>query len=241
MASVTDFSQGVDQYIKNAPTNLKNFQTGQQSQESDYLNRFRDVIAGQPTTSALASRIGDELGLPALRGAAQGLNQSLLDLPSVYSKATRGFDVNSNQLSRIIAQKQSEIAPYATAATTAQQNAEQQLATRLGYEQTDQAKQLMPYQTEQQMLSERLARESTGYTTMMQQEFEGYLEKMRQGVTLSEGEKNRANQLAVAEKAYQQAIKVAEINNANKAQYEAFPTGSSALYNVQTGQLKGWV
>src|SRR3990167_1878680 len=84
------------------------FLGGQQAQSQDYLGRLGGYVSGQPTSSALAERIGGELGLPTLRSNVQGLENTLFNLPSTYGSATRGFDVNANQLSRIIGTKQAE-------------------------------------------------------------------------------------------------------------------------------------
>ncbi len=138
---------------------------------------------------------------------------------------------------RTIGQKQSEIAP---AAELAQQNlgsAEGQLSTRLGYGQADQAKQLLPYQSEQGLLSERMARETTGYTSVMQGELDAIISKMNAGITISEGEKNRAATLAAAEKAYQGEVAKANAT-AKEAKYTTVGLGDR-LFNNQSGQFVG--
>jgi len=60
----------------------------QRGETADYLSRFGSFLASQPTTSAMAERIGGELGLPTLRANSQSLQNTLFNLPSVYSKAT---------------------------------------------------------------------------------------------------------------------------------------------------------
>jgi len=179
------------------------FLTGQKGEQGDYLTRFTNAVKAQPTMSAMASRIGGELGLPQLQGNATMLRNTLTNLPSTYSGATRGFDVNANQLNRIIGQKSSELAPAVDTAERSLSDAQNTLSTRLGYEQADQQKELLPYQTEQSLLSERQARESTMFSQENQSELDGLIAKINAGITLSEGEKNRANQLAVAEQSFE--------------------------------------
>jgi len=171
----------------------------QRNEQNDYLNRFKGAISSLPTTSAIAGRIGEEIGLPKLQANAQSLNNTLYNLPTTYSKATTGFGVNANQLQRLIGQKQSELAPSAQLAAQNALNAQSTLNTRLGYEQQDQNRSLLPYQQEQALMSERFARESTGYSNAMQSELDSIIAKMNAGVQISEGEKNRAQQLAIAE------------------------------------------
>src|SRR3990167_2816476 len=101
----------------NAPANAvsrqrianREFLAGQNQVTSDFLNKFGNVITGQGTTAQAAQGIGEELGLPALRQNAFNMQQQVLDIPEVYKAGTRGFDVNSNQLARIVNQKTSEL------------------------------------------------------------------------------------------------------------------------------------
>lgn len=240
MADTIDLNAPVAQAQANT-ANLKNIFAGQQADTSGFLNRFTGAINSQPTSQALAERIGNELNLPQLQANSQSLNNTLFQLPSTYSAATRGFDVNSNQLSRIIGQKQSELAPAAALAQSNAQNAENTLDKRLGYAQADQNRALLPYQSEQSLLSDRFAREATGYTQAMGNELDAIIQKMNAGVTLSEGEKNRAQQLAIAEKGYQNQldqIKEQSKNTSTKNPDRYITLGDGvSLYDTQTGRI----
>jgi hypothetical protein len=216
-------------------TDLQNLFTNQAGQQSDFLNRYTSAIKGQEGSSAMATRIGNELGVPQLQANAQSLNQTLFNLPSTYSAATTGRDVNANQLSRIVGTKQVELSPAAALATQNAQQAQSNLNTRMGYEQADQSKALLPYQTEQQLLTDRLTRESTGYSAANQSILDSIIAKMNAGVTLSEGEKTRAQQLAVQEMQYKQAMDVANVNQTASDPYKSLSEGQT-LYNTATGQ-----
>lgn len=193
------------------------FMQGQTDQTSDFLNRYKQAIGGQETTSAMAGRLGSELGLPALNKNAFMLNQAVTNLPQTNIDASRGFDVNQNQLDRMTNHGLQKLSPLAQNATAQAQNAQSSLNTQMGYEQADQAKALTPFNTEQSMLSDRMARETTLYSQQNQQELDGLIAKMNAGVTLSEGEKNRANQLAVAEQQY----------SAEKAHYDSISSANN--------------
>ena len=188
-------------------TNLLNSQS---TADSDYLKKYTDFLNSQEGASAMAGRIGGELGIPTLQANATMLRNTLTNLPSTYSKAMTGYDVNANQLSRVIGQKSSELSPMVTTAENSLQNAQSNLNTQMGYEQTDQAKQLLPYQTEKDLLTDRQARETTLYSQDNQNELNGLISKLNMGITLSEGEKNRANALAVQEASYQNQLKLAQ-------------------------------
>ena len=208
------------------------FLRGQQETTADYLKRYTDFINSQEGASAMAGRIGTELGIPTLQANATMLRNTLTNLPSTYSKATTGYDVNQNQLSRIIGQKAGELSPMVQTAETSLAGAQGNLATRMGYEQADQAKALLPYQTEQDLLTDRLAREATLYSQENQNELNALIAKIDAGITLSEGEKNRAQELAIAEKNYQ-----AERDRLNAQQPISTDTGDW-MWDSETGK---WV
>jgi hypothetical protein len=218
--------------------NTSAFNEGQSALSADYLKRFSDFINGQEGASAMAGRIGTELGIPTLRANAGMLRDTLTNLPTTYSKAMTGRDVNANQLSRIIGQKSSELAPIVETTERALSSAQNDLNTRMGYEQFDQNKALIPYQTEKDLLAERQARETTLFSKDNENELTALIQKLNAGVTLSEGEKKRANDLAIAEKGYQSALEVAKIN-ANRVM--ALSNGQG-IYNPATNSYKqfGW-
>ena len=184
---------------------FNSFYAGQEGDINSYLSKLYNFSESQPTTQALSDRIAGQLNLPALRASAGQLNQTLYQLPSTYSSATTGHNVNANQLARIIGQKQSELAPAAALATQNVQSAEKTLDTRLGYEAQDYKNKLDTYKTEGSLMNDRLARESTGFGQLQERELNALIAKFQSGVTLTEGERNRANALAIAEKQYQAA------------------------------------
>jgi hypothetical protein len=224
-------------------TNTQGFLAGQNNQQQDFLNRFNSTIGGQETTQAMAGRLGKELNLPTLNKNAFSLQQQLYDLPGVENKALTGFDVNNNQRQQVINQKTSEIAPAAQRAQDQANFAQGQVTQQMGYAQRDQDRQLIPLQTEQQMLGDRLAREATMYSQENQSELDGLIAKVNAGVTLSEGEKNRANELAVAEQSYQNQMKLQQQQQGFSASQQKPGTeiidvgGHKKLINTQTGQV----
>ena len=179
------------------------FLAGQNQTTADYLKRYTDFINSQEGATAMAGRIGGELGIPTLQANATMLRNTLTNLPSTYSKATTGYDVNQNQLSRIIGQKSGELYPMVQTAETSLAGAQGNLATRMGYGMADLARMEKPYTTEKEMLNDRLARETTLFSADNGRELDALIAKINAGVTLSEGEKSRANQLAISEKNYQ--------------------------------------
>lgn len=206
MSLIPDLEGKVAQQ-KSARTALN---TAQNAQEQDYLNRYSGAIGGQESMEALSKRLGDELGLPTLQQNALKLRETIRNLPTTYGKATRGFDVNQNQLDRIVGKETARLSPAMATAEEALASATGTLDKRIGFAQTDQAKALLPYQTESTLLQNRLAREATGFSEDNGRELDALISKMNAGITLSEGEKNRANALAVAEMNFNNQLKLQE-------------------------------
>lgn len=184
---------------------FKNFYNGQNTDINTYLSKLYNFSNSQPTTQGLSDRIAGQLNLPALRASAGQLNQTLYQLPATYSAATTGHNVNANQLAQIVGTKQAQLAPAAALATQNVQAAEGQLTQRLGYENQDYQNRLDSYKTEGSLMNDKLARESTGFGQLQQNELDALVAKVQAGVTLTQGERDRANALAIAEKQYQAA------------------------------------
>lgn len=216
----------------------------QEAKQADFLGRFRTAVAGQETLPDMAGRIGGELGLPGLRDTSQGLIKTLSTIPQTQTNATRGFNVNSNQLARIIGSKQAEIAPAAQQAVTQQQSAESNLATQLGYGVAQQQKELMPFSTEQNMLSEQLAREYSGFTQDKQSQLEVALQQMANGQALTMAQLQHANNLALQAAQYDktkdqvgQLISVAPGNSLYNPSGQLVATAPKPLASVASS---GW-
>ena len=205
MALNTDinaYSKDLNPFLSNYTANREKFYGGQYGKMNDFLGRYRGAIAGQEALPAMAERLGKELNLPQLRNTAFQTGRTMAEIPATYTAATRGYDVNANQLGRIVGTKQAAYAPINQQAQDNLQFAEKQLPERIAYTQAEQAKQLLPYQTEQQMLSDYLAREASGFTTEMETKLNGYIEKMKGGIQLSVTEAQEANKLAIAKLDY---------------------------------------
>ncbi|MCR4330738.1 MAG: hypothetical protein NUV49_02565 [Patescibacteria group bacterium] len=207
-----EFYKEVDSYVGGIPQRRTDFNAGMKTEETGYLDRYRGAIAGQENLPHMYERIGRELGLPQLQQNAGMLRNTLTQIPYTYGEATKGYDVNANQLARIVDTRSSAMTPLVASAEGAVAGAQDQLATRVGFEQTAQQKELLPYEKEQAFMADRFAREASGYSEDMQMTLNSLLAKASAGIELTMQEKELANRLAVAEKQYQAAIQVARIN-----------------------------
>jgi len=235
MADPASFIPDVEAISAKQKAERAQFNLGQQGQEQDYLKRYTGAIQGQEGMSALAERLGGELGLPQLRKGATTLQTTLENIPYTYGQATRGFDVTQNQLDRIIGQKTSELAPVYNKVYNALQSGEQQLGQRVGYAQTEQEKLLRPYTTEQSMLSDRMVRETTGYNQDSQNELDTILQKAQMGIQLSQFEMQRADQLSQNEKQYEIQKQDLQLKQQAAKNTSLIEVGGK-LYNPTTGQ-----
>lgn len=177
------------------------------SQEDEFLGRFRTELP------ALSQRLEGELNLPNLRKSAFDLTQTLKNIPQTQTQATTGFDVNENQRRRIIAAQQEKIAPLAQEATSQQQFAEAEFGRRM-------TEGLQPFQAELGLLSDRLAREFTGYQQEQQNELSRYLAEMSRGTQLSLADMQRANQLAIAEQNFERQKELYSFQLAEQQKYK---------------------
>ena len=75
---------------------------------------------------------------------------------------------------------------------------------------------MLPFERGFDLLQQRQAREFTGYTTNNQLELDRLLANMSAGVTLTEGEKTRANQLAIAEAGYRNQLEGIRLQGQNQ-------------------------
>ena len=203
----------------------------QEKKISDWQTTYSNAVAGQETLPAMATRIGNTLGLPDLTKNAQNLTASVAAIPENQKNATRGFDVNSTQLANIIAAKSATLAPVAQEAVTQEQNAETNLATQLGYGVADQTKQLQPIITQGTMLSDQIAREMTGFTTDNENALNAILTDIKNEQTVSQADLDRANDLAKAQLQYTNAKTTLSsgqtvVDNTGKVIYTA-PTSTS--------------
>lgn len=222
------------------------------TQEEGFLGRFRGFIGGQEGLPIMAERIGKELGLPNLRETAFKAGQTLRDvgstfreIPQAITATGRAASVNADRLTRAIAQRAAELRPVLETATrgveeafAGQQFGERELGERLGYGVKQQEKELLPFTTEATMMSDRVAREVTGFNQGQQRELDAILKRMEQGVTLQKAEYDRATQLAVKESEFENKKKELELTNRLAPSTEVVTVGGrKKLINKSTGQV----
>ena len=192
------------------------FNEKQKGQEQDFLNRFTGAIGGLEGLDVMRERLSKDLNIAPTREAFTGLTQAvgnlqntLATLPQRVEGETRGFDVNQAQLGKIQEQRamplQQNLGQLANAmgtTGTVLNTLEGELGNRLQVASQQQERSLIPFQAEASMLSDRLAREVTGFNADREAELGLLLNKIEFGQNLTLEEIKQANALAVAEQSF---------------------------------------
>lgn len=180
----------------------QDFALGQKQEGTDYLNRYSNFINSQESLEEMNKRIQHETGADVLGRNAAQLNRLVSRTPENVRRQTLGFDATQGQVEAMTANRMGKLQPAAGEATTAAQNAQGIANTQMGMAIGEQERLEKPYGVEREMLSERQAREFTGFGQVEQRDLDGLLAKLSAGVTLTSGEMNRMTQLADQENSY---------------------------------------
>lgn len=231
------------------------------NQEADIfanINKgYSGAIAGQQTVPQLITGYNEKFGIPDMQasiardtGSYDALGNSIRNMPKEIAQRSQESILTQGQKDR---QVQAESAPLLQAQGmlgqklsrdqanlgVAQSNASQMVSA----EQVQQEKELSPWLKQYDNESILSAMRMSGWTFENQSELTRLIQNQQAGITLSEGEKNRANQLAIAEKGFENALKLQGMQDASKlatfTPYATKPAGST-LYNAQTGGQKGY-
>ena len=181
---------------------MQNMLTGFQQEERDLFGRFKTAFEGQETLSAISRRLGEELGLPSLRQATSNRISAVEDVPQSVRELGAQFAISAPRQQQRIAKMLGELAPQATKAQRLQTEQEQILSSRLGLEAADRERALLPFEKEFEMLSDRIAREMSGFNVASQNVLNTLLARLSTEGTLAAQELKAANDLALLEEQY---------------------------------------
>lgn len=191
---------------------------------TDFTNRYKVAVP------QIVNDTSAKYGLDTLLGQANSLNTRVKTLQGNLNNAGAGGYANAGQVDAAVNSR------YLPAAQTAVTN----LQTGTALAQNEENQLFKPYDVEGAMLTERLAREATGYTAEQNRELDALIAQLNAGVSLTTAQIQRATALATAEKNYQQAIEVAKLNNPTTTTTNAkdrYISIGDGLYDVQTGNI----
>lgn len=192
----------------NIPSFVKPFDFQQQKEEMQgYLDRYSKAIPG------IRANVESGLGIPQMReaflGATQGAQnyQDLINsLPKTIAETSANSLLNEGQRQRLLGEK---LVPLQKGLSTVQ-GTMSTLGTALGQAQTSAEKmvteRLDPYAKDFDQLTRRLAQEFTGWTTANQMELNRLIQNAQSGLTWTNSEAQRANELALQEMKYKETM-----------------------------------
>jgi hypothetical protein len=211
---------------------------------------YAGAIAGQDKTPAILDRWDQRYGVPQLQSKIAGdtlqydeLGNQIRNMPKEIAQRSQESILTQGQKDR---QVQSETAPLLSAQGVLGQNisrdtanlgtAESNAAKMVSAEQVDQEKELLPwlkqYDTENVLQAMRM----TGWTFENEKELSRLLANQSAGVTLTNAERDRLNQLAIAEKEMQNRLDLAKAQNYTLAKGSTLVSSSGA----KLGSNLGW-
>jgi hypothetical protein len=165
---------------------------------NSYISNFANAIPSIYKTGM------DMYNTPNLETTATNLQNRVTNAtPNAYI-AAKGYDVDATDINNGIANSTAYLTPQANAATA---NAN----TAAGLSGTYIANALLPYQAQGTLVTNQEAAQATGWNQTLQDQFNGLIDKMQSGVTLSGNEMTLAQTLAATEEKYQEAVATAEI------------------------------
>lgn len=86
--------------------------------------------------------------------------------------------------------------------------AETELGNRMKLTQAEQTRELLPWETKSTFLQQMQAREFSGYTWQNEKELDRLIANQKAGLAWTDAERNRAQELAVAEQNYKNTLKL---------------------------------
>jgi hypothetical protein len=188
-------------------TNLanSNYNTAQ-TENNSMVTQYANAVKANPTVTDLYNQGNALFNVPQLGQNATNLsNQVNNTVPDSYQGA-RGFDIGNAQVENGQAAKLAYLQPQSNAAT-ANYNQASTLANQ--YVQAGQAQNtqnLAPTVAGVTQQAANMAAQATGWNTALSSQLTGLIDKMNNGVTLSQAEMTQAGVLAQQETAYQDQV-----------------------------------
>ena len=186
----------------------QDYDYGKANQESqDYIGSFSSAIP------KIYGQLSSQLGIPQLQETTQryqetadDLTSSLFALPENVAGRTRESLVTAPQKARMVA---AEAQPMQESLAQVG-NLGERAGARLATAQTELGRQMemamLPFEMGYDNLTKQQAMEFAGYSLEMKSELDRLLSNAQLGYSWTTDEANRANQLAIAEKEYENRL-----------------------------------
>lgn len=237
----------------NIGTFIKPFDyTKQQREGEEYISGLKEHLGSLEQIPQMYQRLSGELMLPDLRKqyqglskAATGLSEQIWNVPEMVAGTTRESLVTAPQRQAMTLKAQepltealTRLSPMIQATGQALTSAETELGKRMGYGLEQQQMSLLPFEKGFDLLTQRQAREYSGYTFSNQIELDRLIANLNAGVTLSEGEKQRLHELALKEQDYKNQLDVMKQQSELSKQTELALIGARGAQSKELERYK---
>ena len=229
---------------------------GQQADIFGALDQgFSGAISGQETVPNMIGRYNEQYGVPQMQQQIQQgteqydyLGNQIRNMPNQVQQGSQESILTQGQLGRVtqaqqapLLEQQGQLGQNLTRMGQNLGTAQTNASTMVSAEQAQQAKELQPFLQKYSNESVLSAMRSTAWSTENSMELQRLLANQQAGITLSEGEKNRMNSLAVAEKNFDNQIKLNEQTaKLSNDQSQLMPVGAgTSIFDPRSGKFIG--
>lgn len=226
-----DSAAAVQRQVTNDNTSRQALLDKQTAEQQGLFGQYTTTLQGQETGQAMYDRLNKDLGINDLGASAQAIKgqiygvKDLLDrLDEDVNSRTAGSMTSDAMARRIKASEGGKLndtlgrlttglAPVADMLSSAQGI----LGTRMQLESADQAKELDPLKMQINALSDRFAREITGFESSHQDTLNMLMDKLQRDRTLTDQEWQQAQDLAASERDFQHQKELAAMSLSAKS------------------------
>jgi len=218
--------------------------------ENAALNEYKTAIAGQEPLETAYNRYGTELGVPgltsqltAVRGEVFKVKDLLDRLEEDVGARTTGQLMTEAQRRRLLAAEGTPLETQLGRLTTGMGEVSGQLSTaleqmklKLSNLSADQLKNLKPYEAKITAVSNRVARELTGFNQDQENVLSTILSKISRGQQLADQEWQQASSLATSERDFTQKKELLRLEYSLKTAEGNPPAALQTEFNTAMGQ-----
>jgi hypothetical protein len=203
----------------------------QNAQQESLFSNYENIRKGQEALPALYNRLQTEAGIPGLAQASQSIKDEIYKTKNTLDRLAEDVTARTTGTLTTDAQRrrlttaESEplqtnlgrlgtgLAPIADMLTSANQS----VATQLGLQTQQQDRELEPVKMRINAISDRFAREITGFTSSKETELSAVLDKLTRDRQLSDRDWELAQTLAAEERAFarQKSLAASQLTNYN--------------------------
>lgn len=225
--------RSVDQAIARQRAEQEALLARQKAEQEGYFGQYESTIAGQEKLPSIYQRLRTEQGLPELEQQAGVFKEQIFKTKDLLDRLDEDINARTVGTFTTEAQRRRQIAaegePLRTQlgrlGTGLEPISERltaglgQVSTLLGLESSERERTLKPLEMRIGALSDRFAREITGYTQSSQNELTALLDKLENERRLEQREWERVQQLAAEEREFARQKALARSNVSAAGQY----------------------